>query len=273
MSPVQLRRPAKARYHHLEVIWGTTVSLDIREVDEPLDEDRVRDAVGAAVRYLHWVDRVFSAHRPDSLVTALREDRRREADLSLRHPDELALLRVIERCRCAHELTAGAFDPWAVAGGFDPSGFVKGWAAQQVADRLVRRGLANVCVNAGGDVVTRGLSAPAEPWRVGIRHPDHSGALARTVRVGDGAVASSGLYERGAHIVDPRTGGPAQGARAATVVGPDAGLAEVLSTALIVAGRAGAAWFAELPGWEAFVVDPVGDTAWSIGTHAGGAPV
>lgn len=263
---VEMLRPHGRSYRHLEMIWGTAVTIDIREVDERLPEDEfVRDAVEDAVEYMHWVDRVFSTYRPDTLVTALRTGRRSEADLSMRDGIEWAVLGVIEKCRAARELTDGAFDPWAVPGGFDPSGYVKGWAAEKVAGRLGRRGLANVCVNAGGDVVTRGLAGPAEPWRVGIRHPDDAHSVVRTVEPGDGAVATSGPYERGAHIVDPRTGKPARGARSASVIGPDAGLAEVLSTALVVAGRDGVEWFAGLDGWEAFVVDPLPlDTAWSV---------
>lgn len=263
---VTVRRPVGRAHRHVELVWGTAVTIDIREVGEALPpEEEVRAAVEAAVSYLHWVDRVFSVHRPDSLATALRTGLRAEADLSLREPGERALLGVIERCRRAREVTGGAFDPWAARGGFDPSGFVKGWAAERVAARLVRRGLANVCVNAGGDVVCRGLAGPAQPWRVAVRHPDDGGAVVHVVEPGDGAVATSGLYERGGHIVDPRTGKVAAGARSATVTGPDAGLAEALSTALVVAGRGGVDWFAGLTGWEAWVVDPLPlDTAWSV---------
>ncbi len=268
---VEVVRAAGRAVHHVEVVWGTTVSIDIREVDERLPADEVLwDAVDDAVRFMHWVDRVFSPFRPDSVVTALRTGRRDESALSLSDGDDWAVLGVLERCRAARDLTGGAFDPWAVPGGFDPSGYVKGWAAERIADRLVRRGLPHVCVNAGGDVVTRGLAAPAQPWRVGVRHPDDPLAVVRTVTPGDGAVATSGLYERGAHIIDPRTGQPATGARAATVVGPDAGLAEVLATGLVVAGRDGVPWFAGLEGWEAFVIDPLpAPTAWSVrGTAA-----
>lgn len=263
---VTVRQPHGRVYRHIEVVWGTTVTIDLREVDELLPaEDEVRAAVDEAVAHLHWVDRVFSVHRTDTLATALRTGRRTEADLTLTDGIERAMLGVLERCRVARDMTGGAFDPWAARGGFDPSGYVKGWAAERVADRLVRRGFANVCVNAGGDVVCRGLAGPAEPWRVGVRHPDDAGLVVRTVEPGDGAVSTSGPYERGAHIVDPRTGGPAHGARSATVVGPDAGLAEVLSTALVVAGRDGVDWFDGLAGWEAFVVDPLPlDSAWSV---------
>ena len=73
--------------------------------------------------------------------------------------------------------------------------------------------------------------------------------------------AGSGLPGSAANSVP----GPARGARSATVVGPDAGLADALATALVVAGREGAEWFAGMAGWEAWVVDPLPlATAWSV---------
>lgn len=263
---VTMLRPAGRAHRRIEMVWGTVVTIDVREVGAPLPpEAAVDDALERAAERMRHVDRVFSPFREDSLTTALRTGARTADSLDVRRPDEDDMLRVLAECRMAKRLTGGCFDPWAVPGGFDPSGFVKGWAAEWIADGLVEAGLANVCVNAGGDVVTRGLAGPDQPWVVGIRHPDHAGEVVRTYSPGRGSVATSGVYERGAHIVDPRTGEPARGARAATVVGPDAGLAEILATALVVAGRDGADWFAHLPGWRAFAVDPLPlVSAWSI---------
>ncbi len=259
--------PTGRRFRHVEIIWGTTVSIDVREVEDELpSEEAVTAALERAVTFMQRIDAVFSTHRTDSVVTALRTGALAEADLDRAGPDQRLLLDAIHRCREAVWLTGGCFDPWAVPGGFDPSGYVKGWAAQRIAEDLVAAGCPNVCVNAGGDVVTRGVAGAGTPWTVGIRHPDDDNALARTVVPGHGAVATSGDYARGRHIRDPRTGAPAAGARSATVVGPDAGLAEVLSTALVVAGRAGAVWFEALGEYSAFVVDPApAESAWSLG--------
>ena len=89
----------------------------------------------------------------------------------------------------------------------------------------------------------------------------------------DGAIASSGSYERGAHIVDPHTGLIAIGAKSATVVGPDGGLADALATALMVEGRDGAIWFSqpELSLYSAWVIVRHGEIAWSVGPHEGKA--
>lgn len=264
---VELRRPDGRWHRHRELIWGTTVTIDVRAGHEGLPRrESLQHALDVAVANMRWVDAVFSTYRPDSLVTALRTGMVDERRLSRRDAAQGAVLDVLQRCREGRELTDGCFDPWAVRGGFDPSGYVKGWAAERIADDLVGAGCANVCVDAGGDVVTRGSAGAGRPWEVGIRHPDDARAVTWTVLPGDGAVSTSGTYERPAHIVDPRTGRTAAEARSASVVGPDARLAGVLATALVVAGRAGARWFTGLDGWSAYVVDPSPvDTAWTIG--------
>ena len=90
------------------------------------------------------------------------------------------------------------------------------------------------------------------------------------IEIYDGAIATSGTYERGAHIRDPHTGLIAIGARSATVIGPDGGLADALATALIVAGRDGAGWFGqdELKAYSAWVIDRNEDEVWSIGPYS-----
>lgn len=260
-----LVRPVGRSMRHVERVWGTVVTIDVRDPDGTLPgEVAVEQAVAAAVRELHWVDEVFSTFRPDSDVSRLRRGEVTLTTLDLRTPRHEALLQVVEQCAFAHRLTGGAFDPWL--GGFDPSGLVKGWATQRVADLLVDAGLRHVSVNAGGDVVTRGLAASHTPWRIGIRHPDREHDLAAVVVPGDAMVATSGFYERGEHVRHPVHGTAAHGARSATVVGPDGGLADALATALLVAGRDGVSWFGLLPGWSAFVVDPnPATTTWTIG--------
>lgn len=264
---VHMLAPTGRHHRHVEFIWGTAVTIDVRDPDGSMpSDDAVAEAVAWAVDEMKRVDRVFSTYRADSVVTALRTGARTEESLNAADPNEADVIEVIAACREARDLTEGCFNPWAVDGGFDPSGYVKGWAAELVADGLVERGADHVCVNAGGDVVTRGLAGPNLPWNVGVRHPEDASSVVRTFVSRDGAVATSGAYERGDHIVDPRRRSAAAAARSATVVGPNSGLAEVLSTALIVAGRDGARWFTSLPGYKAFVVDPLpAETAWSVG--------
>ena len=265
-APTVTRRRNPGRtYTHLQEMWGPVVVIELVEGQRPWPADEVLEtAITDAVALMRRVDEVFSTYRATSLVSALRAGRLTEDGLDPTDPDQALLMEVIAACRWGRQLTGGRFDPWAARGGFDPSGYVKGWATELVADLLVGRGFPDLAVNAGGDVVTRGCPAPGQPWRIGVRHPDDPAAVIGVEEVFDGAIATSGAYERGDHIVDPATGLPAAGARSATVVAPHAGLAEILSTALVVGGRDAAIWVATRQGCRARVVDPLpAMTSWS----------
>ena len=69
-----------------------------------------------------------------------------------------------------------------------------------------------------------------------------------------GAVATSGTYERGEHILDPHTGLAPEGVLSVTIVGEDLAVADAYATAAFAMGRAGARWAATLPGHGAIVI-------------------
>ena len=107
-----------------------------------------------------------------------------------------------------------------------------------------------------------------KPWSIGIRHPENAHEIVKVFEIMDGAIATSGTYERGAHIKDPHTGLIAIGARSATVVGTNGGVCDALATALVVAGRDGAYLVSkpELAGYQFWAIDRHDDVAW--GTHS-----
>jgi thiamine biosynthesis lipoprotein len=125
----------------------------------------------------------------------------------------------------------------------DLGGSVKGWAADRVAARLARHG--RCAVDCGGDM--RVAAGSGAPWEVRVRHP-LTGAIAHTLRVRAGGVATSGidarLWERpegdfGHHLIDPATGSPAwTGLAAATALAPTALEAEALAKAALLSGPA-----------------------------------
>jgi thiamine biosynthesis lipoprotein len=127
---------------------------------------------------------------------------------------------------------------------------VKGWSLENAGRILQANGAANYCINGGGDVVTRGEPAPGQPWRVGIRHPLIADKLATVLSLRDGAVATSGAYERGEHIIDPFTGKPPSGVLSVTVVGPSLTFADAYATAAFAMGPTRLAWLAALPDYE-----------------------
>lgn len=233
---------------HTEHVWTTVVTIDVRGADLPAPD--VAEVLRACAQFTHDVDSWFSPFRDDSAVCAIRRGELTEADAPAPVPEVLA------ECRRARDITSGVFDPWGSdTAGFDPSGYVKGWAAGRMAAMVTSAGFANVCVNAGGDVSCRGEQSPGHPWAVGIQHPARRDDVVRVVHARDNAVATSGRYERGEHIFDPTTGGsPRRMLDSATVVGPDAGLADALATALVIAGAYGVRFLREIPEYSAYLI-------------------
>jgi len=231
---------------------GTVFSFTA--VHGELPEATVRAALAAACRILHRCDAVFSTWDTGSPVSRFR---RGEAALG-RMPPEFA--EVLAECHAAKTASAGWFDPWAMPGGFDPTGLVKGWAVARALAELRGAGLAGGLVNGGGDVAVFGSPADGDRWRVGIRHPWRADALACVVEI-DAAVATSGPYERGAHLIDPATGRPAGRAASATVTGPSLALADALATGVAVGGDEALAVVAGLDGYAGYLIRPDGSEA------------
>jgi thiamine biosynthesis lipoprotein len=220
-------------------IMGMPIGIDLRRA-HGVD-------VEAAFDWLREVDAIFSTHRDDSQISRLD---RGELTLAECRPE---VDEVLTRCLALERATRGYFSV-RPAGRLDPSGFVKGWAVAGAAQRLAAAGAASFCIDAGGDVIARGRPARDRRWRVGIRHPVELDRLAAVLAVEDLAVATSGEYERGPHIVDPHTGRRPSGLISATVVGPDLATADAYATAAFAMGADGPAWTATLDGHEAMCI-------------------
>jgi thiamine biosynthesis lipoprotein len=186
---------------------------------------------------------VFSPYRSDSEISRIA---RRTSTRQMTSP---VVQEVLAQCDRLRALTAGFFDTRAT-GRLDPSGFVKGWAVERAVELLERAGATRLAVNAGGDAVVRG----GVPWRVGIQHPIEREQLAAVIEVRDAAIATSGAYERGIHIINPHNKRPAEGLLSVTVLGPDLGFADAYATAAFAMGRAAPQWLATVEGYEAMAI-------------------
>jgi thiamine biosynthesis lipoprotein len=128
----------------------------------------------------------------------------------------------------------------------DMGGSHKGYAVDKAIDALRARGIGNAIVNAGGGLHAIGAHGD-RPWRVGIRNPAQPGIIASLEMSDDESVHTSGNYERFFdyqgkryhHILDPRTGYPAEGVLSVTVVHPDGTFADAADDALFIAGPSG----------------------------------
>lgn len=164
-------------------------------------------------------------------------------------PDERELERLLDEAGMRHielDETARTVRKRRPGVQCDFSALAPGYAADRVAGLLAARGLRNILVDVGGEIVARGHNADGEPWQVAVERPEAPRrTAARVVPLRDAAIATSGDYRnyrevdgrRVSHILDPRTGRPiAHRLASATVVDAEAARADGLATALMVLG-------------------------------------
>jgi thiamine biosynthesis lipoprotein len=238
---------------------GTVVSFDVPDwAGRDVGDGTV---LGRAVSWLHWVDATFSPYRDDSDVSRFG---RGSVTLAGCAPE---LAEVLAACADVAALSGGYFTT-RPGGRFDPSGYVKGWAIERAAAMLTAAGSAEHSVNGGGDIQCVGDHGPGQPWRVGIADPLRPGSLALVVTGQDFAVATSGVAERGLHIVNPHTGQPAIGLASITMVGATLAVTDAYATAAFAMGPDARDWVESLDGFEAFAVTPGGQTWQTRGFRA-----
>jgi len=126
----------------------------------------------------------------------------------------------------------------------DLSAIGQGYAADEASKILRKEGLRNFLVDTGGEIFAQGFNEQGQSWSVGIKDPWHPEKIAEVVLVTERGVSTSGNYEKYytihqkkySHIIDPRSGYPANHVASATVVCANATQADVFSTALCVLG-------------------------------------
>lgn len=132
----------------------------------------------------------------------------------------------------------------------DFGGLGKEYAADRIAALWRARGSAGL-INLGGDIVATG-TAGHEPWRIGIQHPRRPGELAAVLPLVEGALATSGDYERClivdgkryCHVLNPFTGWPAGELASVSVIAPSCLVAGTLATTAMLKGAEGENWLA-----------------------------
>ncbi|HTV12872.1 MAG TPA: FAD:protein FMN transferase [Acidimicrobiales bacterium] len=252
MAPTRSAQGVRRRLYAM----GTVFNFDIRT---PLPEELVDEAVERACEWLRWVDETFSTYKDASDVNRLER-----GELAVDHCSA-ELRSVVDLCYELNKVTGGYFDAWA-AGRFDPSGVVKGWSMERASRTLSEHGLVDHCLEGGGDVRLAGspLWGTGAPWRVAVRHPVRRDAFCALLDAGPGAVATSGTYERGLHVLNPFTGLPSSEILSVSVVGPDLTHADAYATAALAMGPDAPGWLSllESEGYFSLVVGAAG-RGWS----------
>ncbi|MEN9628770.1 MAG: hypothetical protein RJA10_1997 [Pseudomonadota bacterium] len=126
----------------------------------------------------------------------------------------------------------------------DFGGFGKEYAADRAAAALLQAGVTHGFVNLGGDLRVLGPRADGSPWRMGIQHPRQPGATVATLDLAQGALATSGDYERFfehdgrryCHLLDPRSGWPVEHWQSVSITAPVCVAAGAMSTIAMLKG-------------------------------------
>jgi thiamine biosynthesis lipoprotein len=258
----------------------------------PERDPRARRAVEAAVAEVHRIEAKYSRYRPDSILSRINaaagsgvpvpvDDEtahllrfaaqlhdasdglfditsgvlRQAWDFRAGQPPEPAAVRaLLPRIGWRHVAFEGDHVYLPIAGmEIDFGGIGKEYAADRAATVLRDTGYGHGYVNLGGDIRLLGPMCDGTPWLLGIAHPRLEGQLAAEVRLGDGALATSGDYERYidhagrryCHVLDPATGWPVHDWQSVSVVAPACLAAGALTTIAMLKGPAGPAFLRE----------------------------
>jgi thiamine biosynthesis lipoprotein len=221
-----------------------------------LSEVELGEAITASCALLHEADEIFSLYKPDSPLSRLA---RGETSVAKCPP---AVEAVWNLCEDWEKATDGYFSPFTLEHTFDPSGLVKTWAAQRAIDALVRKGVSDFTLNAGGDIWLSDELTDSKDWKVGIGKPvtvaSEEAGLLTVVNLQNTefrAIATSGSAERGEHIWNPQSASMVSGNLVqVSILAKDLVTADVWATACFAQGESAIDRIAREPGIEGLFV-------------------
>jgi thiamine biosynthesis lipoprotein len=226
-----------------EQIMGMPITVDIPECS---DEEVFKKTFA----HFKEIDKRFSPYKKSSELSKYQRGEVAENKLSAEFK------KVIKACKEASNLTDGYFTAY-YAGKYDPTGYVKGWAIAEAGKLINKKGYKTYCIGAGGDILAR--SDSKKKWNIGIQNPQDKSKILSKLSISNGAVTTSGNYERGEHIINPMTGEPADEFLSVTVAGPEIIKADVFATAVFAAGLSGLTMVEEIENYEVLAIDKKGD--------------
>jgi thiamine biosynthesis lipoprotein len=145
-------------------------------------------------------------------------------------------------------------------------GIGQGFAVDRAVAVLRKHGLGRFIVDGGGDLYVAGEKAPGVPWSVGVQHPRDPDRLVAELTVREGAIVTSGDYQRSFelngvryhHIIDLRTGFPAREAVSTTIFSREATVADAWTKGLFVVGPKALKLLEKHPGMQGAIFTPDG---------------
>lgn len=235
----------------IDFIMGMPVIVDI--LDNPSDKifQKVFD-------YFRYVDEKFSPFKKNSEVTKINDGRLKITSVT----GDMKL--IIKLSQKTNRDTNGYFNVYH-DGGFNPSGIVKGWAIKEASKIIDGMGFKNYSVNAGGDIQTSGVNSKGRKWSVGIRNPFNLIQNVKVVYLSGEGIATSGTYERGNHIYNPKNGIMDKDIVSLTIIAKDIYEADRFATAAFAMGKGGINFVEKQKGLEGYMIDSKGIATYTSG--------
>ncbi len=217
------------------------------------DERATSEIFERAFSYFNYVDNKFSTYKKESEISQINRNEIQPVDYS---EDMKKVFELSEETRLR---TMGYFDIKTPSGKIDPSGLVKGWAIYNAAKLLEKEGFRDFYVEAGGDIQVSGKNSENKKWKVGIKNPFNQNQIVKLIHLENEGVATSGNYERGRHIYNPKNKKEKiENIVSLTVVGPNIYEADRFATAAFAMGRKGIKFIEELDNFEGYLIDEKG---------------
>lgn len=212
------------------------------------DAQQAAAAVQVAIDVLNAADLQFSSYRPDSELSRFNRGEVAPSD---------RLREVLAACDWLSQESDGRFNTQHAGSpeAIDVAGYVKGWAVDQAAQAVTQIGITQFALGVGGDWCLRGGHPDGRPWRWAVLDPATNDRGRAVVAVQDGAIATSGTYERGAHL---HGSAPGSSVASFTVVGPQLRWADAFATIGYVMGGEGMSWVSRYQGYSAALIEANG---------------
>ena len=236
---------AVARPRH-NVVFETMGTMATPTIASNVDAEQAGRAARACEASLAGDDHRFSHYDDRSEImrwlngAPIGEAARRDIQVVM---DQCLLLQI------ASDGVFSAFDP--VTGRLDTAGYAKGHAIGKAVHAVRSMGVQDFSVNVGGDTFCSGRPDSKRAWRIGVADPSRKRRIASVLEVRDGAVATSGTAERGAHIWHRR---PSANLLSFTVTGPDIATADAYATIGFAMGESGIEWVGQHEGYSSLAI-------------------
>lgn len=221
----------------------------IVEVIDPKVTEEIFEEI---FNYFIYIDNTFSPFKKNSELTKINQGLLQKNEWS--HD----MKTVFKLCKQTSVETLGFFNIEKNRE-FDPLGLVKGWAINNAANILRKKGFKNYYVEVGGDIQVAGINNENKLWRIGIQNPFNLKQNIKVVVLNNKGIATSGTYLRGQHIKNPFLPGKEIGnIISLTVIASNIYEADRFATTAFAMGKKGINFIENLKNFEGYMIDNKG---------------